>query len=112
MKENGDKAKKLMWFAPATVGKVLGTPLDKATSFVGALNDIDTAIRDIDKLKSVGLNTQAAVGLQLMQFVVKKVPVLGSFYGEIISNLPDFFVNMKQLFEDYDRKVWNAGKGQ
>lgn len=50
MKENGGRAKKLLWFAPASVDKVFSKPLDKACSFIGILDDIDTAVRNIDKM--------------------------------------------------------------
>lgn len=105
MKSNGEKAKKFMWFAPSQVTEVLGKPLDKACSFVGALVDIDTAVRDIDKLKQAGLNNEAAAALKVTEFVVKKVPVLGAFYSKIISELPDFFLNMKEMFETRQKKI-------
>ncbi len=105
MKDNGGKAKKLMWVAPAKVKDVLGKPLEKATSFVDALNEIDTAVRNIDKYKSVGMNDTAAGGLELMRIAAGKVPVLGAFYSEMIGQLPDFFVNMKQVFEDRQNKI-------
>lgn len=103
MKDNGNKAKKVLWLAPATVQG----PAKTAISFVKALDEIDVAVRDIDKLRQVGMNDTAAFSFELAKIVAGKVPVLGKFYGKIIGELPDFFVNMNEVFKERQEKILN-----
>jgi hypothetical protein len=101
MKDNASKAKKVIWLAPATIKDAAG----KAFTFVDLLADIDQAVRDVDKLKQAGLNDQAAISLQVVGFVTGKLPILGSFYSKIVGALPDFFLNMKEMFEKRREKI-------
>lgn len=51
------------------------------------------------------MNRESAVGVEVMRVVTSKIPALGSFYSAIIAELPNFFVNMKQVFDERREKI-------
>lgn len=85
------------------------TGISAAGNFMTAVNDVDTFLKVHDgALRSGIFDNKTSTAFAALAVAVGKVPVLGSFYAEMVKQLPGFFASMKDLFEEHYRTIDRA----
>jgi hypothetical protein len=75
-------------------------------NFLQATMDLDTFLTVHQNALRTGIfDNKTATEFAALTVVLGKVPILGSFYAEMVSNLPGFFASMKDMFEEHYRRI-------
>ncbi|MGO8795317.1 MAG: hypothetical protein ACLQLC_10875 [Candidatus Sulfotelmatobacter sp.] len=74
--------------------------------FLQATVDLDTFLSVHRAMLTTGIfDNKTSTEFAALAVALGKVPVLGGFYAEMVKNLPGFFANMRDLFEEHYRKI-------
>jgi hypothetical protein len=94
------KAESLLWWAPTArdwAGRV--------SSFAGVAADMHTALTTYEQGLQAGFPSNTAATIVALQYAMKFVPVLGSFYGQLAGAIPGFAIWYRGLLDDYFRRI-------
>jgi hypothetical protein len=77
-----------------------------ALTFLQAILDVDTFLSVHKNALRTGIfDNRTSTAFAALTVALGKVPILGSFYAEIVKNLPGFFAGMQNLFEEHYRTI-------
>jgi hypothetical protein len=77
-----------------------------AVTFMQATTDVDTFLRVHKSALATGIfDNRTSTAFAALAVACSRVPVLGSFYAEVVQKLPGFFGAMKDMFEEHNRRI-------
>ena len=89
---------------PNPTTKVIGAV--GAVTFMQAINDVDTFLSVHKSAMSTGIfDNQTSTAFAALAVACSRVPILGSFYAEVVKKLPSFFGAMNDMFKEHNRKI-------
>jgi hypothetical protein len=122
VKTSAERAKPLMWLVPAAVTANLpattsgyaaarrieefassgGRRLNQSIKFLGVVTSINDGLTVYaDATRAMGGDRRAGVAFAALNFALTFVPVLGSFYGGIVSRIPGLISNWTDFMQEY-----------
>jgi hypothetical protein len=85
--------------------------LERLGKITDWLKQADTAARVIVEGQQAGMPREVAAGWAALGAVVSHVPLLGQFYGAVISGTPGLIGNVRTIFEEHQRRLDAAAAG-
>lgn len=125
IKTYAERAKSMMWMLPATVSARVPSSsaglsavrrveefADGATTWLGrtvSILDVVGKITDgltvyTDATRAMGGDRRAGLAFAALHYSMNFVPVLGTFYGTMISKIPGLINNWREFMADYTRR--------
>ena len=89
----------------------VGSTVFKTLSFAATVLEIKRSAELYTKADQVFDDKKVAAALAGMSLALSFVPVLGSFYGEIVNRIPELAHNWEIFIKNYTDKIDRASKG-
>jgi hypothetical protein len=75
-------------------------------SFTQTVIDLDTFLRVHEGSLRTGIfDNRTSTEFAFLAVALGKVPILGSFYAQMVRSLPGFFIGMRDMFEEHYRNI-------